>query len=85
MKCPICSIKLQVIAKSGFKYNYCHKCNGVWLERSELNNIIEHSENKNLRTNPIITDRKTVVNGETFCILRKVQQNSFLGDLFTSP
>ncbi len=82
MKCPICSIELQSIEQKNFKYDYCQKCRGVWLDRATLHNLIEDVESERVQTNLQITGRRTVRNGETYCVRRKVQQRSFLENLF---
>ena len=43
MKCPICEIELQIAERQGVEIDYCSKCRGVWLDRGELDKIIERS------------------------------------------
>lgn len=43
MKCPLCSIELTISEKLGIEIDYCHKCRGFWLDRGELDKIIERS------------------------------------------
>lgn len=44
MKCPICvDIDLVMSERSGIEIDYCPKCRGVWLDRGELDKIIEKS------------------------------------------
>jgi uncharacterized protein len=44
MKCPICTETDLVIAeRQGIEIDYCPKCRGVWLDRGELDKIIERS------------------------------------------
>ncbi len=43
MKCPICDIDLQIAERQGVEIDYCSKCRGVWLDRGELDKIIERS------------------------------------------
>jgi hypothetical protein len=42
MKCPACSIDLQLSERQGVEIDYCPQCRGVWLDRGELDKIIEH-------------------------------------------
>jgi hypothetical protein len=44
MKCPVCSIDLTISERQGIEIDYCPKCRGVWLDRGELNKIIERSD-----------------------------------------
>ena len=44
MKCPICiEIDLVMSDRQGVEIDYCPKCRGVWLDRGELDKIIERS------------------------------------------
>lgn len=43
MKCPACQSDLQMTERSGIEIDYCSKCRGVWLDRGELDKIIERS------------------------------------------
>lgn len=44
MKCPICPEESLVMAdRQGIEIDYCPKCRGVWLDRGELDKIIERS------------------------------------------
>ncbi len=43
MKCPVCDSSLQMTARSGVEIDYCPACRGVWLDRGELDKIIERS------------------------------------------
>lgn len=41
MKCPVCSSDLQIATRAGIEIDYCPTCRGVWLDRGELDKIIE--------------------------------------------
>lgn len=43
MNCPQCSISLVMTERSGIEIDYCPQCRGVWLDRGELDKIIERS------------------------------------------
>ena len=43
MKCPVCESNLQMMERSGVEIDYCPACRGVWLNRGELDKIIERS------------------------------------------
>lgn len=44
MKCPVCNdIDLVMSERQGVEIDYCPKCRGVWLDRGELDKIIERS------------------------------------------
>lgn len=41
MKCPVCNLDLQIATRAGIEIDYCPNCRGVWLDRGELDKIIE--------------------------------------------
>lgn len=44
MNCPVCKdVKLVVSDRQGVEIDYCPECRGVWLDRGELDKIIERS------------------------------------------
>lgn len=43
MKCPVCNIDLTMSERQGIEIDYCPTCRGVWLDRGELDKIIEKS------------------------------------------
>lgn len=43
MQCPIDGEQLVMTERSGVEIDYCPKCRGVWLDRGELDKIIERS------------------------------------------
>jgi Zn-finger nucleic acid-binding protein len=45
MKCPVCTgIDLKMAERQGVEIDYCPECRGVWLDRGELDKIIERSD-----------------------------------------
>ena len=44
MHCPHCPASTLVISeRSGIEIDYCPQCRGVWLDRGELDKLIERS------------------------------------------
>ncbi|KZX92233.1 MULTISPECIES: TFIIB-type zinc ribbon-containing protein [unclassified Sulfitobacter] len=43
MKCPLDGTELVMTDRSGVEIDYCPQCRGVWLDRGELDKIIERS------------------------------------------
>ena len=43
MKCPIDNTQLVMTDRQGVEIDYCPTCRGVWLDRGELDKIIERS------------------------------------------
>ena len=44
MKCPSCgNVNLTMSERQGIEIDYCPECRGVWLDRGELDKIVERS------------------------------------------
>ena len=44
MKCPVCTeTSLVITDRQGIEIDYCPQCRGVWLDRGELDKIIERA------------------------------------------
>ena len=43
MKCPNCNETLVMAERQGIEIDYCPACRGVWLDKGELDKIIERS------------------------------------------
>ena len=44
MKCPTCPDAVLVMAdRQGIEIDYCSQCRGVWLDRGELDKLIERA------------------------------------------
>ena len=43
MQCPVDSTTLLMSDRQGVEIDYCPQCRGVWLDRGELDKIIERS------------------------------------------
>jgi hypothetical protein len=84
MNCPICSeTNLVISERQGVEIDYCPKCRGVWLDRGELDKIIERSNDvfdneKPKNYNDIRYDDKKYDND----YYKKHKRKSFFNDLF---
>lgn len=44
MNCPVCNtVSLVMSERQGIEIDYCPQCRGVWLDRGELDKIIDRS------------------------------------------
>jgi Zn-finger nucleic acid-binding protein len=43
MQCPVCHVPLAMSDRQGIEIDYCPQCRGVWLDRGELDKIVERS------------------------------------------
>ena len=44
MLCPVCRTSLSMSDRNGVEIDFCPTCRGVWLDRGELDKIIERTE-----------------------------------------
>lgn len=82
MNCPNCKVNLMITHRDSIEIDYCPECRGVWLDRGELDKIIErtvvshpyndsHKNGATRRTHPVIDNH-----------YKKRKRDSFFGDLF---
>lgn len=92
MKCPNCAETLVMTERQGVEIDYCPACRGVWLDKGELDKIIERSakaendafrqqekQNKNRQREDNDDDDDE---GGFFGRNRKNRDGGFLGNLF---
>lgn len=78
MQCPTDGETLVIADRAGVEIDYCPKCRGVWLDRGELDKIIERATPQQAQT----SER----DGRGFDKRRKREEprerESFLSDIF---
>ena len=81
MKCPLDNTTLAISTRNDIEIDYCVECRGVWLDRGELDKIIERSEQQdnNTRDNHGSSERD---NHNGISGTRKKSRGSWLGELF---
>jgi len=80
MNCPTCNVTLLISDREGIEIDYCPQCRGIWLDRGELDKIIERSaaqEKKWFRDDDDDDDRHKPEYAN-----HKKRKKNFLGDLF---
>lgn len=83
MKCPTCeNVNLVMTDRQGIEIDYCPECRGVWLDRGELDKIIERSAPQSLpqRDREIHHDRSRGHDKGDY--YKKKKHKSLLGELF---
>ncbi|MEX2962634.1 zf-TFIIB domain-containing protein [Microbulbifer sp. TYP-18] len=72
MLCPACkdSGMLSEI-RSGIEIDYCPKCRGVWLDRGELDKLVERSRGEM----PLPTPAKAIAEAEATPLAQKKRRN----------
>ena len=43
MNCPKCNVALSMTDRQGVEIDFCPQCRGIWLDRGELDKIIERA------------------------------------------
>jgi len=83
MKCPTCKeVNLVMTDRQGIEVDYCPECRGVWLDRGELDKIIERSTSNPPPQRPeAIHDRSQHHDRNDYHYKQK-KRKSFLGELF---
>lgn len=87
MSCPVCTIGLALSDRSGIEIDYCPSCRGVWLDRGELDKIIERSADAALPSRrtvdpPRSHDRPCSRGDDDDRDRRGKRKRSFLSELF---
>ena len=90
MLCPFDSTPLQAVNRHGVEIDWCPSCKGVWLERGELDKLIERAAESDSREPRWVADARhldarprtpsAARNGDRSDTPRK--KKSFLSDLF---
>ncbi|KAE9631625.1 zf-TFIIB domain-containing protein [Parasedimentitalea maritima] len=79
MKCPIDGTTLVITDRSGVEIDYCPQCRGVWLDRGELDKIIE----RGAMSAPTPQQHRERDRGyEDHSYKKKKKRGGFLEDLF---
>jgi Zn-finger nucleic acid-binding protein len=92
VKCPIDGATLVMSDRQGIEIDYCPECRGVWLDRGELDKIIDRSsgsfsessdrprqESHNPQRDPDLRSKHYDSDGYHH---KKRKKEGFLGDLF---
>jgi len=83
MKCPVDNATLLITDRSGIEIDYCPECRGVWLDRGELDKLIQGSvRSKEPRYDDRDYDNDRSRRDSHESGGRHKKKESFLGDLF---
>lgn len=84
MNCPIDNTELAMTERQGVEIDYCPTCRGVWLDRGELDKIIERDNTSNATPQPRYEERPKhdQYYDDRNHHYKKKKKESFLGDLF---
>jgi uncharacterized protein len=93
MKCPNCDQLLQITERQNVEIDYCPSCRGVWLDKGELDKIIDYANRQLPKVSKKYEDddvdyrehnRREYKNDKYLDKQNypNKKKNSFLGDLF---
>lgn len=86
MKCPKCDETLLMMDKQGVEIDYCPSCRGIWLDRGELEKIIDRSAEHYSKRENYDSDARKYGYGEYSSEYNRKyphgKKKSFLNDLF---
>ena len=94
MRCPVDGETLVMADRNGVEIDYCPKCRGVWLDRGELDKIIDRAGAAPQRSGEPVTlteprrpaaeppRRRDDDDDDRDYSHRRKRRESFLGDLF---
>jgi Zn-finger nucleic acid-binding protein len=91
MDCPVCkNVNLVMSERQGIEIDYCPNCRGVWLDRGELDKIIDRSVGVSPAAAPAPDPRYPQQGGgyqqphpaQGHYPHRKKKREGFLGELF---
>lgn len=80
MKCPNCNVALVMADRNGIEIDYCSDCRGIWLDRGELDKIIERSVQQPSNSQRINYPNSDRYHSENPNYYKK--KKGFLGELF---
>ena len=73
MECPVDGTQLVMTERSGVEIDYCPRCRGVWLDRGELDKVID-------RATPAVTLQKPSREGPQREEHRNPRREDYRGD-----
>jgi len=87
MNCPVCeNANLVMSERQGIEVDYCPQCRGVWLDRGELDKIIERAATDVSRVTPAPPERHRAprydYDDHKDHYRKKKKRGGFLGELF---
>lgn len=80
MNCPVDGAVLEMSERHGVEIDYCPTCRGVWLDRGELDKMLERSESWSPVGGPERSDDRRGFDASD--VPRKKKRKSFLSEMF---
>lgn len=82
MKCPTCKdVNLAISDRQGIEIDYCPECRGVWLDRGELDKIIERSGSPSVHEQYKVKESEKYDHGPHGHYKKDKKRKNFLSEL----
>lgn len=83
MRCPIDGRELVLAHREGIELDYCPECRGIWLDRGEIDKLIERSNQQLMAAAVPRSDRyeRSDRDEHKYEPKKKKKASSFLSDL----
>jgi uncharacterized protein len=78
MNCPHCNVELRLSERKNIEIDYCPKCRGVWLDRGELDKLVESSNDSFKQS----SDSDKHYKHDKYENKHHYKRKSFLGEIF---
>ena len=79
MNCPVDGATLEMSERQGVEIDYCPTCRGVWLDRGELDKILDRAESLSPAPGSV---RRSNDRDDDHSRPHKKKRTSFLSELF---
>ena len=82
MKCPIDNTVLVITTRNNVEIDYCPECRGVWLDRGELDKLIDSVEEEKNASYPPREVRGHGSDNRYNGYGKKKKKSSWIGEMF---
>jgi uncharacterized protein len=83
MQCPVCKdVTLVMSERQGIEVDYCPQCRGVWLDRGELDKLIDRGKRDHAYDDDRPRAHHDRAEDDYYRHKRPKKRESFLGEIF---
>lgn len=83
MKCPTCPASTLVITeRSNVEIDYCPQCRGVWLDRGELDKLVQLSGQRGAELRDMSGRRDPDSHDNAAYVRQRKHRKTWLGEIF---
>ena len=81
MNCPVDGMPLSTADRQGVEIDYCPRCRGIWLDRDDLDTLVDHLATADRRWERART-RAQYAQRDDGGYFRRERRQGILGELF---